>query len=164
MAWVSRSSCPFVVSGLSDRRGRTIHVDARKAIGEIIEGIPNLFGLTRKVSIGAEGDTETVVYTQAQVADRIASVLPDGLKPKGYLVIELPGIQTDDAGRRYVDVPITARPWAAGEVRLSPRGNEVAMANIPPVLPMQDAPALASALMAAHTAWRRDTHKPRSRA
>ncbi|WP_078324476.1 hypothetical protein [Mycobacteroides salmoniphilum] len=137
-------------------------MDARKAIGEIIEGIPNLFGLTRKVSIGAEGEIETVVYTQAQVADLIASVLPDGLKPKGYLVIKLPGIQTDEAGRRYVEVPITARPWAPGEVRISPRGNEVAVANIPPVLPMHDVPTLATALLAAHTAWRRDTLKPRS--
>jgi hypothetical protein len=137
-------------------------MDARKAIGEIIEGIPNLFGLTRKVSIGAEGETETVVYTQAQVADLIASVLPGGLKPKGYLVIKLPGIQTDEAGRRYVEVPITARPWAPGEVRISPRGNEVAVANIPPVLPMHDVPALATALLAAHTVWRRDTLKARS--
>ncbi|OHU23413.1 hypothetical protein BKG77_07040 [Mycobacteroides chelonae] len=134
-------------------------MDARKAIREVIEAMPNLFGLTRKVSIGAESETETVIYTQAQVADLIASILPDGLKPKGYLVVELPGIETDDAGRRYVEVSITARPWAAGEVRISPRGDEVAMANIPPVLPMQDAPALASALMAAHTTWRQDTPK-----
>ncbi len=141
---------------MSAPRGRTSPMDARKAIGEIIESIPNLFGLTRKATIGAEGDTETIVYTQAQVADIIASILPDGLKPKGYLVIELLDIQTDDAGRRYAEVPITARPWAPGEVRISPRGDEVAVANIPPVLPMQDARALASALMTAHTAWRRD--------
>ncbi|WP_423487909.1 hypothetical protein [Mycobacteroides sp. PCS013] len=137
-------------------------MDARKAIREIIVGMPNLLGLTRKVSIGAEGETETVVYTQAQVAGLIASMLPDGLKAKGCLVIELPVIQTDEAGRRYVEVPITARPWAPGEIRISPRGDEVAIANIPPILPIQDVPALASALMAAHTAWRRDTHKPRS--
>lgn len=132
-------------------------METRKAIAQIIEGIPNLFGLTRKVNIGADGETETVVYTQAQVAGLIASMLPDGLKAEGCLVIELPVIQADEAGRLYVEVPITARPWASGEIRISPRGDEVAVANVPPVLPMQDVPALACALMAAHTAWRRDT-------
>ncbi|ORV76118.1 hypothetical protein AWC10_23925 [Mycobacteroides immunogenum] len=38
----------------------------------------------------------------------------------------------------------------------SPRGDEVAIANVPSILPMQDAPALASALAAAHTAWQRN--------
>ncbi|SKS71274.1 Uncharacterised protein [Mycobacteroides abscessus subsp. bolletii] len=33
-----------------------------------------------------------------------------------------------------------------------------------PKLPVQDAPALASAPMAAHTVWRRDTRKPISQA
>ncbi|MUM19584.1 MULTISPECIES: hypothetical protein [unclassified Mycobacteroides] len=134
-------------------------MDARKAIREAIEGIPNLFGLTRRVSIGAAGKTETVVYTQTQVADIVASILPDALTTKGYLMLELPAIETDEAGRRYVEVPITARPWASGEVRISLRGDEVAVANLPSVLPMQDAPALASALMAAHTTWRQDTPK-----
>ncbi|MDO3021034.1 Uncharacterised protein [Mycobacteroides abscessus subsp. bolletii] len=129
-------------------------MDARKAIREVIESIPNLFGITRGVTIGAEGQTETVLYTQAQVADIIASILPDALKTKGHVVIALPEVETDSAGRRYVPVPITARPWAEGEVRISPRGDEVVVANTPPVLPMQDVPALAAALMAAHTTWR----------
>ncbi|SIJ40133.1 Uncharacterised protein [Mycobacteroides abscessus subsp. bolletii] len=129
-------------------------MDARKAIREVIENIPNLFGMTRGVTIGAEGHTETIVYTQAQVADIIASILPDALKTKGHAMIALPEVETDSAGRRYVPVPITARPWAEGEVRISPRGDEVAIANTPPVLPMQDVPALAAALMAARTTWR----------
>ncbi|AMU29796.1 hypothetical protein A3N97_03710 [Mycobacteroides abscessus] len=129
-------------------------MDGRKAIREVIESIPNLFGITRGVTIGAEGQTETVLYTQAQVADIIASILPDALKTKGHVMIELGDIETGETGRRYIRVPITARPWADGEVRISPRGNEVAIANTPPVLPMQDVPALAAALMAARTAWR----------
>ncbi|MBF9349279.1 hypothetical protein BKG80_18990 [Mycobacteroides chelonae] len=129
-------------------------MDARKAIREVIESIPNIFGITRGVTIGPEGQTETIVYTQAQVADIIASILPDALKAKGHLMIELPAIETDSAGRRYVPVPITARPWSEGEVRISPRGDEVAIANTPPVLRMQDVPALATALMAARTTWR----------
>lgn len=104
-------------------------MDARKAIREVIESIPNLFGITRGVTIGAEGQTETVVYTQAQVADIIASILPDALKAKGHLMIALPAIETDSAGRRYIPVPITAHPWAEGEVRISPRGDEVAIAK-----------------------------------
>ncbi|SHU93956.1 Uncharacterised protein [Mycobacteroides abscessus subsp. abscessus] len=132
-------------------------MDARKAIHEIIESIPNLFGMTRKVTIGAEGDTETIVYTQAQVADMIASILPDALKAKGHTVIELPGIESvpDQPRRRYVRVPITAQPWSDGEVRISPHGDEVAIRNVPDRLHMQDVPALASALMAAHSTWRR---------
>ncbi|MEC4840528.1 hypothetical protein R2360_13675 [Mycobacteroides chelonae] len=129
-------------------------MDARKAIGEIIESIPNLFGLTRKATIGAEGDTETIVYTQAQVADLIASILPDGLKAKGHTVIALPSIETDETSRRYVRVPITDQPWADGWVRISPHGDQVAIVNVPPKLHMQDVPALASALMAAHATWR----------
>lgn len=131
-------------------------MDARKAIREVIEGIPHLFGMTRKVTIGAEGDTETIVYTQAEVADVIASILPDALKAKGHMVIELPGIESvpDQPHRRYVRVPITAQPWSDGEVRISPHSDEVAIRNVPDRLHMQDVPALASALMAAHSTWR----------
>lgn len=138
-------------------------MDARKAIREVIESIPNLFGITRGVTIGAEGQTETVLYTQAQVADIIASILPDALKTKGHVVIALPEVETYESGRRYVRVPITAQPWSDGAVRISPHGDQVAIRNVPDKLPVQDAPALASALMAAHTVWRRDTRKRRYR-
>ncbi|WP_337251404.1 hypothetical protein [Mycobacteroides chelonae] len=97
---------------------------ARSAIREIIEHIPNLLGMTRKVTIGAAGQTETIVYTQAQIADLIAATLPDGLKDRGHLLIPLPAIETmpDQPSRRYVRVPITAQPWSDGEVRISPDG------------------------------------------
>ena len=128
-------------------------MDARKAIRDAIESIPNLFGLTRKVTIGAEGETETIVYTQAQVADLIGTMLPGRLLAQGYLIIELPTIESDN-GRRSVRVPITAQPWVDGEVRISPHGDQVAITNVPALLPMQDVPALATALMAAHATWR----------
>ncbi|MBE5460954.1 hypothetical protein E3G69_000749 [Mycobacteroides abscessus] len=67
-------------------------MDARKAIRGVIESIPNLFGITRGVTLGAEGQTETIVYTQAQVADIIASIPPDALKTKGHVVIALPEV------------------------------------------------------------------------
>lgn len=130
-------------------------MDARKAIREVIEAIPNLFGITRGVTIGAEGQTETVLYTQPQVADIIASILPDALKTRGHIVIALPEVETYESGRRYVRVPITAQPWSDGTVRLSPHGDAVAIRNLPDKLPMQDVPALASALMAAHAASQR---------
>lgn len=129
-------------------------MEARKAIREIIESIPSLFGVTRKTTIGAEGETETVVYTQSEVADVIASILPDALKTKGHMVIALPEVETDESGRRYVRVPITAQPWSDGAVRISPQGDQVATVNVPDKLPMQDVPALASALMAAYSTWR----------
>ncbi|SIM96664.1 hypothetical protein [Mycobacteroides abscessus] len=129
-------------------------MDARRAIREVIEAIPSLFGTTRTKTIGAEGETETVVYTQAQVADLIASVLPDALKAKGHMVIALPEVESYESGRRYVRVPITAQPWSDGTVPISPHGDAVAIRNVPDKLPMQDVPALAAALMAAYCTWR----------
>ncbi|WP_273542196.1 hypothetical protein [Mycobacteroides abscessus] len=40
-------------------------MDARTAICEIIEAMPNFFGHTRKTTIGATGETDTITYTQA---------------------------------------------------------------------------------------------------
>lgn len=131
-------------------------MDARKAIREVIESIPNLFGHTRKKTIGAQGETEAIVYTQAQVADLIAAILPESLKTKGHIVIgPLPGIESvpDQPRRRYVRVPITRQPWSDGAVRISPHGDEVVIRNVPDRLHMQDVPALTAALMAAHSTW-----------
>nr|WP_165646487.1 hypothetical protein [Mycobacteroides abscessus] len=119
--------------------------------------MPNLFGTTRKLAIGAEGDTETIVYTQPQVADLIASILPDRLKTKVHKLIgPLPGIESvpDQPRRRYVRAPITSQPWSDGAVRISPHGDEVVIRNVPDRLHMQDVPALAAALMAAYATWR----------
>ena len=129
-------------------------MDARKAIREVIESIPNLFGITRGVTIGAEGQTETVLYTQAQVADIIASILPDALKTKGHLMIALlrsrPTVLAVATFR--CRSPRVRGPKAkCGSLRVATR---VAIANTPSVLPMRDVPALAAALMAAHTTWR----------
>lgn len=127
-------------------------MDARKAIQQVIEHIPNLLSAT--VVERFTEKSEHVVHTQEHVADLIASVMPANLLAKGYMVIGLPNIETTDTGRRSIRVPITAQPWSDGEVRISPRGDEVAIVNIPALLPMQDVPALATALMAAHATWR----------
>ncbi len=127
-------------------------MDARNAIQQVIEHIPNLLSAT--VVERFTEKPEHVVHTQEHVADLIASVMPANLLAKGYMVIGLPNIETTDTGRRSIRVPITAQPWSDGEVRISPRGDEVAIVNIPALLPMQDVPALATALMAAHATWR----------
>ncbi|SIC55925.1 Uncharacterised protein [Mycobacteroides abscessus subsp. abscessus] len=121
-------------------------MNVRTAISQIIEHIPNL--LSANVFERFSGTSEHVVHTQAHVADLIASVLPSNLLAEGYLIIELPTIE-DENGRRLVRVPITAQPWADGEVRISRQGDLVAIVNVPAKLPMQDVPALACALMAA---------------
>lgn len=75
------------------------------------------------MTIGAEGQTETIVYTQAQVADIVASILPDALKSRGHVVIALGEVETYESSRQYVRVPITAQPWSDGAVRISPHGD-----------------------------------------
>ncbi|MFA4082777.1 hypothetical protein [Mycobacteroides salmoniphilum] len=64
-------------------------MDAGKAIREVIEEMPNFFGLTRNVTIGTGGETEVQVYTQEEIASHVASALIDKLSAKGCLVVEL---------------------------------------------------------------------------
>ena len=127
-------------------------MSAPRAISRIIGSIPNLLSAT--VVERFTGKAEHVVYSQERVAEAIAAVLPGNLKAEGYLIVKLPNVEMSDTGRRSVRVPITAQPWADGEVLISPRGDQVAIRNVPDVLPMQDIPALASALMAAYSTWR----------
>ncbi|RIT64030.1 hypothetical protein D2E95_01485 [Mycobacteroides abscessus] len=56
-------------------------MDAKRAIREVIEEIPHFFGLTVRKTIGAEGETETRTYTQAQIAAHVASTLVDQRGP-----------------------------------------------------------------------------------
>lgn len=123
-------------------------MSARTAISQIIERIPNL--LSAMVIEQFTREPKQVTHSQERVAATIAALLPDGLKDAGYVIIELTAIEDDD-GRRYVRVPVTAQPWTDGEVRISPRGDQLAIVNVPDRLLMQDAPALAAALMAAWT-------------
>lgn len=123
-------------------------MNVRTAIVEAIERIPNLLGAT--VTERFTGKRERVTHSQEHVADLIAAVLPGSLKADGYLIVKLPAIDVDEAGRRTIRVPVTAQPWSDGEVRIGPCGDEVAIVNVPARLPTQDAPALAVALLAAH--------------
>ncbi|MBF9328498.1 hypothetical protein [Mycobacteroides chelonae] len=125
-------------------------MNVRTAISQAIERIPNL--LTSTVIERFTGKTERVTHSQEHVADLISAVLSGSLKADGYLIVKLPNIDTDDTGRRTIRVPVTAQPWVDGEVRIGPRGDEIAIVNVPARLPVQDVPALAAALLAAHLA------------
>lgn len=124
-------------------------MNVRTAISQAIERIPNL--LTSTVIERFTGKSEHVTHSQEHVADLIAAVLPGSLKSDGYLIVKLPNVDIDDTGRRTIRVPVTAQPWSDGEVRIGPRGDEIAIVNVPARLPVQDAPALANALLAAHS-------------
>ncbi|SIL60373.1 Uncharacterised protein [Mycobacteroides abscessus subsp. abscessus] len=129
-------------------------MDAKRAIREVIEEIPHFFGLTVRKTIGAEGETETRTYTQAQIAAHVASTLVDKLSTKGCLVVELPTVDTDEYGSRTVRVPITGQGWAYGEVRIDERHDRLAIVDIPSRLPIDSAPLVAAALLATHAASR----------
>lgn len=123
-------------------------MNVRTAISQAIERIPNL--LTSTVIERFTCEAEHVTHSQEHVADLISAVLPGSLKADGYLIVKLPNVDTDETGRRTICVSVTAQPWVDGEVRIGPRGDEIAIVNVPARLPIQDAPALANALLAAH--------------
>lgn len=128
-------------------------MDASKAIRELIEVMPNFFRLTQKATIG-NPHYETRVYSQQDIAGHIASILMDQLHTKDCLVVELPPVETDEYGSRTVRVPITGQGWAYGEVRIGDKGDRLNIVDIPSRLPIDSAPAVAAALMAAHLAAR----------
>ncbi|MDO3058491.1 MULTISPECIES: hypothetical protein [Mycobacteriaceae] len=129
-------------------------MNAYTAIRQIIESMPNFFGLTQKVTIGAEGETETRVYTQEDIASHVAANLADKIHTKGCLVVELPPVETDEYGSRTVRVPMNGQAWAYGEVRISDQGDRLVIVDIPSRLPIDDAPAFAAAVLAAYNAAR----------
>ncbi|MDM2350559.1 Uncharacterised protein [Mycobacteroides abscessus subsp. abscessus] len=128
-------------------------MDARKAISEVIEAMPNFFRLTRKETIG-QGHYETKVFSQEDIANHVASTLMDNLGAKGCQVVELPPVETDEYGSRTVRVPITGQGWAYGEVRIDERRDQLAIIDIPARLPIDDAPTVAAALLATYVAAR----------
>lgn len=129
-------------------------MDAYNAIRRVIEEIPNFFRLTHKLTIGTGHDTKTKVYTQADIASHVASTLVHKLGDKGCTVIELATVETDEYGSRTVRMPITGQAWAYGEVRIDERNDRLVIVDIPARLPVDDAPVLAAALLAAHAAAR----------
>ncbi|EIC70379.1 hypothetical protein S7W_05673 [Mycobacteroides abscessus M94] len=62
-------------------------MDAYRAIREVIAGMPGFFGTTRKRTIGVGVDE--IVYSQDEIAQRVAAVLPDGLAARGVALVGL---------------------------------------------------------------------------
>ncbi|WP_016894236.1 hypothetical protein [Mycobacteroides abscessus] len=116
-------------------------MSVERAISQVIERIPELYSPA----------------TRKHMAQIVASVLPAQLmdQDNGYIVLGLPAVQTDEFGTRTARVPLTHQPWADGEVRINQQGTGIVIAHVPPRLPMQDVPALASALMAVWAAHSR---------
>lgn len=129
-------------------------MDASKAIREVVGDMPNFFQLTRAVTIGSGHDTETRVYTQEEIASHVAAALVDKLGAKGCMIVELPNVEMDEYGSRTVRVPITGQAWAYGEVRVDERHDRLNIVDIPSRLPVDDAPAVAAALLATYAAAR----------
>lgn len=125
-------------------------MDAHKAIREVIEQMPNFFRLTHKVTIGSGHEHETRVFTQEDIAAHVASTLICKLGDKGCKVVELPRVETDEYGSRTVRVPIGGQAWAYGEVRIDERRERLVIVDIPSRLPIDDAPSVAAAFLAAH--------------
>ncbi|WP_078324803.1 hypothetical protein [Mycobacteroides salmoniphilum] len=126
-------------------------MDAHKAIHEIIEQMPNFFGLTYRETVGSGREYETRVYPQRDIASHVASTLLDKLPTKGAPVVELPHpSRPTSTAARPVRVPTTDQAWAYGEVRIGDQGDRLHIVDIPSRLPIDDAPAL----LAAHAAAR----------
>lgn len=113
--------------------------------------MPNLLSRKATPSFIRDPDSHVHVCTQDEVADKIASILPALLLAEGYLLMELPNIEPDGYGGWSVHVPLSERPWAGGEIRIAHTGH-VLLAGVPPRLPLADAPTVAGALLAIHTA------------
>lgn len=111
--------------------------------------MPNFFRLTRKETIG-HGHYVTKVFTQDDIAGHVASTLADKLGDKGCRIVELPPVETDEYGSRTVRVTITGQGWAYGEVRIDERHDRLVIVDIPSRLPIDDAPAVAAAMLAAY--------------
>lgn len=112
---------------------------------DAIAAIPNLLQSTVHGKFAAA--PHTVVHTQTDVAERIASVLPDSLRQRGCLLVDLPPVAIDEFGHYCVRVSMSSQAWSYTEVRASRRGG-VLIKGLPRELAAGDARALAAALFA----------------
>ena len=118
------------------------------AIEQVIADMRNLLSLTRTPKYSETPVTE--VHSQDQVASRIAGVLPELLRERGFVVVRLPAVQMDDFGCPSVRVFLSDRPWADGEVYA--QADRLVWTSVPALVLLQDAPAVAAALLAVHDA------------
>ncbi|WP_255785919.1 hypothetical protein [Mycobacteroides abscessus] len=133
----------------------------RRVLKQLITGIPDLLARTITPSFSRDPEPYMHISTLDEVADRIASLLPALLAAEGYALIELPHLEPDGYGSWSVRVPLSEQPWADGEV-LFDRHGRFALIGIPSKLPAADAPAVAAALLAVHTAIENHRHRNRT--
>ncbi|ANO06853.1 hypothetical protein BAB75_09400 [Mycobacteroides immunogenum] len=130
----------------------------RAALSGFIAGIPNL--LSTVVVEKFTQERREVTYSPREVADRIAAVLPAGIRDLGFELLELPAVERDRHGTYSVRVPLTDRPWAPAEIRMrrTPRGDQVTIVGAALPFSTDDVPAIAAGLLAARAFCA--SHKP----
>ncbi|MUL48375.1 hypothetical protein FZI85_27680 [Mycobacterium sp. CBMA293] len=125
---------------------------ARYAIEQSVAGVPNLLSETR---IQKFLHTEaTIDHSQEAVASQLGSVLPELLRQRGFVIVQMPVVERDEAGCPSVRVLLSDRPWADGEVYADHAGHLV-WTTVPARVLLQDVPAVAAALLAVHDITRR---------
>ncbi|WP_100466060.1 hypothetical protein [Mycobacteroides abscessus] len=130
----------------------------RAALADFIAGIPNLLS-----TVTVEKFTQErceVIYSPREVAERIAAVLPAGLRERGYELLELPAVERDQHGTYAVHVPLVGRPWAPAEIRMrrTAKGDQVTIVGAALPFATDDVPAIAAGLLAARAFCA--SHKP----
>lgn len=120
-------------------------------VGDLVGSIPNLLGavVIEKFTL----HERPVIFTPGEVAARIAAVLPESLRQRGYLIVELPAAEPDGYGGYSIRVPLVAQPWADGEIRIDVRNRGVSVVGVPARLLLEDAPTVAAALLGAHAQY-----------
>lgn len=134
---------------------------ARRELAQAIERIPNLLSAT--VVEKFTHAPRHVVHTQHEVADRIASVLPDALIARGCVLVDLPVVEPDPLGGFSLRVPLSRQPWADCEVRLDALGCDVILSGLPQRLAVIDGAHVAAAVMAVVLAERQQSSRSSSR-
>lgn len=130
----------------------------RRAVADFIAGIPNL--LTTVVVEKFTQERREVTYSPREVAERIAAVLPAGLRERGYVLLELPAVERDEYGTYGVLVPLVGRAWAPAQIRMrrTPTGDQVTIVGASLPFAADDVPAIAAGLLAARAFCA--SHKP----
>lgn len=130
----------------------------RASVTDFIAGIPNL--LSTVVVEKFTQERREITYSPREVAERIAAVLPSGLRERGYELLELPAVEQDQHGTYSVHVPLVSRSWAPAEIRMrrTPKGDQVTIVGAALPFAVDDVPAIAAGLLAARAFCA--SHKP----
>ncbi|CPS02183.1 Uncharacterised protein [Mycobacteroides abscessus subsp. abscessus] len=128
---------------------RVFDTRLRAALADFIAGIPDLLSTAAVEKFTQE--RHEITYSPREVAERIAAVLPAGMRERGYELLELPAVERDQHGTYSVHVPLTGRPWAPAEIRMrrTPEGDQVTIVGTTLPLATDDVPAIAAGLLAA---------------